>query len=365
MDDFSMRTLDAFLSPNTSDSSSDSEDIPEPARRTSHFVRESVMNAIVYNQGRRKGSQEADLLLQQHSEQLEQKFATDLEREREGQRRTVDKIKMDHRIETTAIGLDAKRHIDEARSAMLKYRAAFKYECEQGIRKTNALTSMHEQERQEMKEEHDYKVDHLYRKISKLIAEKTDDQDKLRQEYELAMGKNQTYIEMLENKLGATELRLGESERVKLGGQGCSTRCSETSAGQAFEAPVVDQTSLIQQLRRTNADQAKLILGLQGSVSKLGRQLTAGPTQGWPGPQRPMAYTMSQSSYQGASVNTFTPPPMAYSQQQHQQTLQRANGSDPQHNVPHASHHTVSNMDNVYRDVSCKPAAPFSHELLS
>ncbi|KAL8671501.1 MAG: hypothetical protein Q9168_003993 [Polycauliona sp. 1 TL-2023] len=359
MDEFSMRTVNALSNPTTSDSSSDYNGTPEPARRHSHFVRESVMNAIIYNQGRRKGSHEADLLLQQHYEQLDQKFMADLEREREEQRREVDQIKVDHRSEATAIGLNAKRHVDEARSAMLKYQAAFRYECEQSTRKTIALTSMHEQERQQMKEEHDYKVDHLYSKISKLIAEKTDGQDSVRLEYELAMEEKQTYIELLENKLGATEHRLGKSERVRLGSQGFSARGSETS----IEAPVMDQTNLVQQLQRTNAEQAKLILGLQGSVSKLGRQLTEakGAPQMWTGPQRSMVSTMSHAPYnkQGAPVKTFTPPPTTYPQQ----AMQCINGSNVQPIYLDASHHTRPSTNKVCRDGSWTPTVPSCHEL--
>ncbi len=185
--ELSLRNLDAPLASNISQSSSDSQDKPQTSRRTSRFIRESVMSAIIYNQGRRKESREAEVTLRQRCEDMDRKFLADLERERDEQRRTVDQIRRDHRIEATITSLTAKRHVDGARLATQKYQVALEKECEQISRKMTALTAMHEQERQQMKDEHEYKVDHLYNKISKLVAEKADGQDAVRGAYDSAL----------------------------------------------------------------------------------------------------------------------------------------------------------------------------------
>ncbi|KAL8854785.1 MAG: hypothetical protein Q9221_000291 [Calogaya cf. arnoldii] len=338
MDDFSMRTIDRPLTPSTSESSTDSEDTPQPPRRASHFVRESVMNAIVYNQGRRRGYQEAEVALRREFEDLDLKFTADLEQEREEQRRMVDKIKMDHRTEATITSLDAKRHVDEARFIMLKYQAAFKYECEQSGHKMRVLTSMHEQERQQMKEAHDYKVNHLYTKISKLITEKTSDQDTVRREYESAMELKQTYIEELEKKLQDAEERLRGQGSFCMENERPSNQTNdlwtEVKTDRQQRAPnFIDQTSLVQQLQRTNSEQANMILGLQASVSNLGRQITGvrggARAHAYPGQSGPV-YATSRPWYQKAPAKTIMPPPTAYPQQ----TLQQANTSNLQHTFP-------------------------------
>ncbi|KAL9040902.1 MAG: hypothetical protein Q9180_001621 [Flavoplaca navasiana] len=370
MDNFSMRTLDTPLTPSTSESSSDREVTPELSQRTSHFVRESVMNAIIYNQGRRRGSYELGLVLQQQHEDLDHKFGTDLEQVREEHRRTVDKMKIDHRTESTTISLNAKRHVDEARCVMLKYQAALKNECEQNVRKMTALTSMHEQERQQMKEEHDYKVDHLYNKISKLMAAQADNQDTFRQEYELWMKQKEDYINMLERKLEAAEYDIRESIKDRLWDKHLSSRAVETSATKAngsstAEAinrqegiPGMDQTSLVQQLQRRNAEQAKLIHGLQGSVSKLGRQLTEAKGQLHTYPSRPVSivYPVSQPPVREATTSNFATTPMPYRQQY-------VNGSNSQHVFPAAFAHTDAKTRNVDHDGAQNPAAQASHEL--
>ncbi|KAI4273103.1 MAG: hypothetical protein LQ337_004866 [Flavoplaca oasis] len=370
MDNFSMRTLGTPLTPSTSESSSDREVTPELSRRTSHFVRESVMNAIIYNQGRRRGSYELGMTLQQQHEDLDHKFGTDLEQAREEQRRTVDKMKMDHRTETTTISLNAKRHVDEARCVMLKYQAALKNECEQNVRKMTALTTMHEQERQQMKEEHDYKVDHLYNKISKLMAAQTANQDTVRQQYELGMKKKEDYINMLERKLEAAEYDIRESIKDRLWDNRLSARAGKTSATKAngsstAEAinrqegtPGMDQTSLVQHLRRTNAEQAKLIHGLQGSVSKLGRQLTEakGQLHTYPSRPVPIVYPVSQPPIREAATTNFATTPMPCPQQY-------ANGSNSQHGFPPTFAHTGANTTKGYHDGAQNPAPQASHEL--
>ena len=367
MDNFSMRTLDTPLTPSTSESSSDREVTPELSRRTSHFVRESVMSAIIYNQGRRRGSYELGLMLQQQHEDLDHKFGTDLEQAREEHRRTVDNMKMDHRTETTTISLNAKRHVDEARCVMLKYQAALKNECDQNVRKLTALTSMHEQDRQQMKEEHDYKVDHLYNKISKLMAAQTNNQDTVRQEYELGMKKKEDYINMLERKLEAAEYDIRESIKDRLWDNRLAVRAGKTSATKANGSSTaetinrqegtagMDQTSLVQQLRKTNAEQAKLIHGLQGSVSKLGRQLTEAKGQSHSRPV-PIVYPVSQPPVREAATSKFATTPLPYRQQY-------ANGSKLQHVFPPAFAHTGATMTNGYHDDAQNPAPQASHEL--
>ncbi|CAO1599784.1 hypothetical protein XANCAGTX0491_003498 [Xanthoria calcicola] len=368
MDHFSMRTLDTPLTPDSSASSSDSEDTPTSSRRPSRFVRESVMNAIIYNQGRRRGSQETEVTLRQQYEDLDQKYLVDIESEREEQKRTVDRIKTDHRTEATMTSLTAKQHIDEARRGMLKYQAALKIECELSARKINALASMHEQERQQMKEAHDYKVDHLYTKISKLAASQTDGRDAVLRDYESSMEQKQKYIETLEKKLRYTEERLEDSESQKHKGQGSFGRENERPAARANEwvtgmtmdrqerAPVMDQPSLVQQLQRTNSEQASLILGLQASLSNLGRQLTearAAQAQAYPGQSVPV-YTMTHPPYREGPANTFTPPPMTYPQQ----TLQQANGTNAQHAFPQTS----QSMNPAGHNGMWNPTPPPSHE---
>ncbi|KAL8656975.1 MAG: hypothetical protein Q9226_002391 [Calogaya cf. arnoldii] len=395
MDDFSMRTIERPLTPSTS------ENTPQPPRRASHFVRESVMNAIVYNQGRRRGYQEAEVALRREFEDLDLKFAADLEQEREEQRRTVDKMKMDHRTEATITSLDAKRHVDEARFVMLKYQAAFKYECEQSGRKMRVLSLMHEQERQQMKEAHDYKVNHLYTKISKLVAEKTNDQDTVRWEYESAMEQKQTYIEALEKKLQDAEERLRGQGSFCMENERPSAQSndllSEVKTDRQQRAPnIIDQTSLVQQLQRANSEQANMILGLQASLSNLGRQITGvrggARAHAYPGQLGPV-YAMSRPWYQKAPAKTIMPPPMAYPQQtlqqantsnlQHtfpsyqeasantftpqpitypQQTLQQTNGSNPQHMFPQAIPHTSQGTKPAYHHGMWNPTPPPSHE---
>ncbi|KAL8907610.1 MAG: hypothetical protein Q9171_005781 [Xanthocarpia ochracea] len=332
--ELSLRNLDAPLASNTSESSSDSQDKPQVSRRTSHFVRESVVSAIIYNQGRRKGSQEAEVSLRQRCEDMDRKFLADLERERDEQRQTVDQIRRDHRIEATITSLTAKRHVDGARLATQKYQVALEKECEQTSRKMAALTVMHEQERQQMKDEHEYKVDHLYNKISKLVAEKADNQDAVRGAYDSALTQKQEYIEMLEKKLQAVEerSRAWGSFSNENGTPAAKVNGLVKEVTVTRGAPFVGQMSEIQQLRRTNAEQANLIFGLQASLSNLGRQLTevrAALVHAYPG--HPLAVPRtSHPPYREESQGNFTPPPIPYPHQ----AVQYANGSNAQHVLP-------------------------------
>ncbi|KAL8785137.1 MAG: hypothetical protein Q9213_003555 [Squamulea squamosa] len=350
--ELSVRNLDAPPTSNTTGSRSDSAATPRARKRTSRLVRESAMSAIIYNQGRRRGSQETEMALRQQYEDLDRKFLADLEREREEQRRTVDKIRSDHRTEATITSLTAQRHVDGARMATRKYQVALDKECEQSARKLMALTLMHEQERQQMKEEHEYKVDHLYGKISKLVAEKTDDQDTVRREYESALEQKQAYVETLEQKLQAAE--------ESLEGRGAMDTSTARVNGEE-KAPFVDQMRLVQQLRQTNAEQANLILGLQASLSNLGRQLTdakaslAHACSGQPS----NVYSVSHPRYrERSSQGNFTPPPpTTYPQQASQQT----NGLIPQHMLPHVFPYQTQTMNGVHHDGNMNSAPQRSH----
>ncbi|KAL8768799.1 MAG: hypothetical protein Q9209_005088 [Squamulea sp. 1 TL-2023] len=304
------------------------------------------MSAIIYNQGRRRGSQEAEIALRQQYEDLDRKFLADLERERDEQRRTVDKIKSDHRTEATITSLTAQRHVDGARMATRKYQVALDKECEQSARKLMALTSMHEQERQQMKEEHVYKVDHLYGKISKLVAEKTNDQDAVRREYESALEQKQAYIETLEQRLQAAE----ESLKGKGPIETSTARVAElVTMDRQDKAPSMDQMGLVQQLRRTNAEQANLILGLQASLSNLGRQLTdvkASLAHAYSG-QPISVYNISHARYRETLQGNFTPPPPITHPPQ---PSQQANGLIPQHMLPHVFPYQTQTMNGAHDD---------------
>ncbi|KAL8842328.1 MAG: hypothetical protein Q9176_002717 [Flavoplaca citrina] len=122
----------------------------------------------------------------------------------------------------------------------------------------------------------------------------------------------------------------------------------------------MDQTSLVQQLRKTNAEQAKLIHGLQGSVSKLGRQLTEAKGQSHSHPSRPVTivYPVSQPRVREAATSTFATTPMPYRQQY-------TNGSNLQHIFPPAFAHTGATTTNGYHDGAQNPAPRASHELPS
>ncbi|KAL8879330.1 MAG: hypothetical protein Q9192_008255 [Flavoplaca navasiana] len=125
----------------------------------------------------------------------------------------------------------------------------------------------------------------------------------------------------------------------------------------------MDQTSLVQQLRKTNAEQAKLIHGLQGSVSKLGRQLTEAKGQQHTYPSRPVpiVYPVPQPRFREAATSNLATTPMPYPQQ----NLQYANGWNSQHVFPPALAHTGPNTTNEYHDGAQNPAPQVSHELPS
>ncbi|KAL8803519.1 MAG: hypothetical protein Q9182_003120 [Xanthomendoza sp. 2 TL-2023] len=317
--------------PCASGSSTDSHDTSQKARRPSRNVRESFMNAYVYNRGRRSGTQEAEAALRQQHEELGRKMVADLERELDEQKRTVDKIKIDHRVEITTRKLADQWHVDEARMAARKYQAALEEEREQSARKLRMLMSLHEQECGQMKEDHEYKVNHLYEKISKLAAEKTQGQDTVRQEYAAELKQKQAYIEELEKNVEKHVMRLryhGSSAGKENGRPAAEGKAPLTTDSQHAlkHRPTKEdriqhlpnQAALLQQLQMKNSEQAELIYGLQASVSNLGRQCTemrASAHNSQMALAALLPYVdLSARPHQGPSVGNSAAPTFAYPQ---------------------------------------------------
>ncbi|KAL8813258.1 MAG: hypothetical protein Q9223_005626 [Gallowayella weberi] len=335
---------DRPVTPCASGFSTDGHEPSQKARRPSRNVRESFMSAYVYNRGRLSGSQEAEAALRQQREELERKVVADLERELEEQKRAVDKIKIDHRVEVTTRKLADKWHVEEARMTARKYQAALEQEREHNARKLRMLMSLHQQDRGQMKDDHDYKVNHLYEKISKLVAEKTQGQDTVRQEYAAELKQKQAYIEELEKKIERHATRLGYhglSAAKENGRPAAEGKAPLTTDGQDAlkHRPAAkdgiqhfpNQTALLQQLQMKNSEQAALIYGLQASVSNLGRQLTemrAAAHHAQASLATPMPYVpLSQHPHQRPSMGNTVSPTFAYPQhgtpQPSQPTLQR------------------------------------------
>lgn len=314
------------------------------------------MSSYIYNRGRQSGSHETEAALRQQHEELDRKFLADLERERDQQKRAVDKMKIDHRAEVTSRSLAETQHVEGARLATRKYQVALENEREQSARKLRALASIHEQERGQMKEEHDYKVNHLYEKIGRLVAEKTEGQETMRQEYAAELEQKQAYIEYLEQKLHAA----GESVH---GRQFGAVHEKGMPAPKEAAPPTmdshkslihghrlgdgrqhhVDQTTQLQHVWKKNAEQAKMILGLQATVAHLGRQLTDMGAGGRQAPPMPYMRVPAHPDPRH-SPGTFTPPAIIYPQHLAPQPPQHpaqplhalANGRLPHQTFPHA-----------------------------
>ncbi|KAL8724191.1 MAG: hypothetical protein Q9166_008088 [cf. Caloplaca sp. 2 TL-2023] len=220
----------------------------------------------------------------QQYEELDRKYLADLEPERKEQKRTVEKIRIDHQAKVTTRTHSERRIVDGVRMATRKYQVALEKERKENTRRLEALTSMHEQECKQMKEEFKYKVEHLYDKTSKLVVEKTEDQDTVRQEYKAELEQKQVYIEELETRLGTAKEALKKKDMASVREKEASSTDTEEfktidnppdqEATQGSGPQHLDRIAQDQKLKTKSAEQAQLIMALQGSLSSVGRQLT-------------------------------------------------------------------------------------------
>ncbi|KAI4177078.1 MAG: hypothetical protein LQ343_000560 [Gyalolechia ehrenbergii] len=182
------------------ESSSQSQDEPQRSRRTSRFLRDSAMGAYVYEQGRRNGANETEADLSRQFEDLDRKFLADLDRERDEQKYTVDKIRAHHQAEIAARNDLEKQQIKGVRIATRRLQMIGEQEREQMSDHVKGLISIFEAEIQQMKTDHGHKVNHLYKKIDKLVVEKDQDIQQwnaVHRGYEAEMEKSQIHIKHL------------------------------------------------------------------------------------------------------------------------------------------------------------------------
>ncbi|KAL8936250.1 MAG: hypothetical protein Q9216_005030 [Gyalolechia sp. 2 TL-2023] len=173
---------------------------PQRPRRSSRFLRDSAMGAYIYDQGRRNGANETEADLSRQFEELDRKFLADLDHERDEQKQTVEKIRANHEAEIAARNNLEKQQTKSVHFATRRLQMIGEQEREQMNDQVRGLISIFETEIQQMKMEHEHKVNHLYKKIDKLVVEKDQDAQQwnaVHRGYEAEMEKSQNHIEQL------------------------------------------------------------------------------------------------------------------------------------------------------------------------
>ncbi|KAL8941911.1 MAG: hypothetical protein Q9211_001606 [Gyalolechia sp. 1 TL-2023] len=180
--------------------SSQSQDERQRSRRTSRFLRNSAMGAYIYDQGRRNGANDTEADLSRQFEELDRKFLADLDRERDEQKQTVDKIRANHQAEIAVRNNLEKQQIKGVCIATRRLQMIGEQERERMSEQVQGLISMFEAEMQQVKAEHEHKVDHLYKKIDQLVVEKDQEVQQwnaVHRGYEADMGKSQNHTKHL------------------------------------------------------------------------------------------------------------------------------------------------------------------------